>query len=123
MADREMSGNPRFVPPIREKNRCGIGIARDSLQFPKAKFRNTNPMKNMKSIAIALFSGAAIFSAVSCDVKKTEDGSLPEVEVKGETKLPKYDVDAPHVEVEKEKTTIEVPKVKVTPASEDTHDQ
>jgi hypothetical protein len=62
-----------------------------------------------------------------CRVQKTEDGKVPEVQVK-EGKLPKYDVDTakvdvksepvnvdvPKVEVKKETETVNVPKVKVT---------
>lgn len=59
----------------------------------------------------------------SCDVKKTEDGEMPEVKVEGEAKLPKYDVDAPDVDVKMKKKVIEVPDIEVTPADEDTNDQ
>ncbi len=72
---------------------------------------------------ITLLSVAIGFSA--CDVKKTEDGEVPsvKVEVDGEAKLPKYDVDAPDVNIEKKKMEVEVPTIEVTPASEDTNDQ
>ncbi len=80
-------------------------------------------MKIISKTTTAIFTGAILLSAVSCNVRKTEEGSLPEVEVKGETKLPKYDVDAPHVEMGTKKVEMSVPEVKVTPASEDTHDQ
>ena len=43
----------------------------------------------------------------SCEVNQTEEGELPEVEVKG-GKLPKYDVDAGDVDIETKKKTIEV---------------
>ncbi|WP_411826290.1 hypothetical protein [Luteolibacter sp. AS25] len=69
---------------------------------------------------------ASVFAAaglVSCDVEKTQDGEMPEVEVKGETKLPKYDVDAPDVDVTTKKKEIEVPDIEITPADEDTNDQ
>ena len=59
---------------------------------------------------------------VSCDVDKTEDGELPDVkvEVDGEAKLPKYDVDGPDVTVGKKKVEVEVPTVDVDiPEEED----
>ena len=108
-----------------EKTHCRSTPEHDKVALSEstALEPNTKSMKNMKSIAIAIFSGAALVSAVSCDVKKTQDGNLPEVEVKGDVKLPKYDVDAPSVEIKTEKKEIEVPTIKVTPASEDTNDQ
>lgn len=64
---------------------------------------------------------------VSCDVEKTEEGEMPDVEVEGEMKAPEYDVDAPDVEVEKKEVeipdSIEVPTIDVTPADEDTDDE
>lgn len=61
-------------------------------------------------------------AVVSCDVDKTEDGELPDVkvEVEGEAKLPKYDVDGPDVTVGKKKVEVEVPTVDVDiPKEED----
>lgn len=85
-------------------------------------------MTMKRSTKNLLKSLTLLFAAVgftSCDVKKTEDGEVPsvKVEVDGEAKLPKYDVDAPSIEVEKKKVEVEVPTIKVTPASEDTNDQ
>ena len=68
-----------------------------------------------------------------CRVQKTEDGKVPEVQVK-EGKLPKYDVetakvdvkqqpvnvDVPKIQVKKETETVNVPKVKVTMPPEKT---
>ncbi len=71
----------------------------------------------LKSLPV-LFAAAAL---TACDVEKTEDGEMPSVKVEGEAKLPKYDVDAPSVEVGKKK--VEIPTIEVTPASEDTNDQ
>ena len=72
-------------------------------------------MKNYQTITTAILSSAALFSVVSCDVKKTEDGNLPDVkvEVKGDTKLPKYDVDVADVKIEKKKVEVEVPTVEI----------
>jgi hypothetical protein len=75
-----------------------------------------------------LIGGQAVIASwltlalVSCDVDKTEDGELPDVkvEVDGEAKLPKYDVDGPDVTVGKKKVEVEVPTVDVDiPEEED----
>ncbi len=51
----------------------------------------------------------------ACRVRQTEEGKLPEIDVKTESgKMPEYDVDAPRVEVGSEKKEITVPKVDVT---------
>lgn len=76
-------------------------------------------MKMNQTVITALFASAALFSAVSCDVKKIEDGNVPDVkvEVKGDAKLPKYDVDVPKIEVGTKKVEVEVPTVEVKPAN------
>ncbi len=79
-----------------------------------------NSYKTLLLFASSLGAAAALNS---CDVKKTEDGEMPEVKVEGEAKLPKYDVDAPDVDVKMKKKVIEVPDIEVTPADEDTNDQ
>ncbi len=73
----------------------------------------------LKSLPLVLL--AAGF--VSCDVEKTEDGEMPEVKVEGEAKMPKYDVDAPDVDVEMKEINPKVPTIDVTPADEDTNDE
>lgn len=62
----------------------------------------------MAAAGLALALGA-------CDVQQTEEGELPEVEVKGGN-MPEYDVDAPDVDVKTETRTIEVPVVDVEEA-------
>ncbi|HEX4963784.1 MAG TPA: hypothetical protein VF173_23360 [Thermoanaerobaculia bacterium] len=72
-----------------------------------------------------------VVSATGCKVTKTQDGKLPDVEVKG-GQMPKYDVKGPKVDVKTEtkqidvptdvtvkteKKDIKVPKVSVTPPS------
>jgi hypothetical protein len=64
-----------------------------------------------KSLFIAAISGAAFLFA-GCDIDQTEEGELPEVEVKGGN-LPEYDVDVADVDVDTEEETIKVPKLKV----------
>jgi len=64
----------------------------------------------------------ASIGLAACDVEKTQEGEMPEVDVDvTEGQLPKYDVDAPEVDVKmKEKdVTIKVPDVDITPAKDD----
>jgi len=65
--------------------------------------------------------GVLALGTSACDVKKTEDGEMPDVKVEG-GKLPEYKVDAPEVNVKTEKKTVEVPTVEVTPADADKKD-
>ena len=52
----------------------------------------------------------------ACRVRQTQEGELPDVDVKTEGgQVPKYDVDAADVDVKTEKREIEVPVVKVEP--------
>ena len=81
-------------------------------------------MKPHSAFALkSLMLGAAAYACtalVSCDVDKTEDGSVPKVKVEGEAKLPKYEVNGPEVTVEKKKVEVEVPKVDIKiPKEED----
>jgi hypothetical protein len=71
---------------------------------------------NSQIVLKSLLTAATAYlctALVSCDVDKTEEGSMPEVKVEGEAKLPKYEVHGPEVTVEKKKVEVEVPKVKV----------
>jgi hypothetical protein len=67
-------------------------------------------------------TGAALvffcLAASACQVKKTEDGKLPDVSVQATGgQLPKYDVQGPEVKVGTKTTTVQVPTVEVkTPA-------
>ncbi len=86
---------------------------------------------NRKKVALPLLLSAALLSvtATGCKVTQTQDGKLPDVEVKG-GQVPKYDVKGPKVDVktetkqidvptdvtvQTEKKDIKVPKVTVTP--------
>ena len=61
------------------------------------------------ALLVSLASGA-------CRVRQTQEGELPDVEVKTEGgQVPKYDVDAPDVDVKTEKREVEVPVVSVEP--------
>jgi hypothetical protein len=65
--------------------------------------------------AVAVFSAFAL-ALPACDVKKTQEGEMPNVKVEG-GQVPKYDVEGPDVKVEKKEKTITVPDVDVvTPA-------
>ncbi len=69
-----------------------------------------------------LFLVALIFSIASCDVKKTEDGDLPSVDVDVDATsgdLPEYDVDWASVDVKTRMETIKVPKIKVVMEEEE----
>jgi len=63
----------------------------------------------------------ATLGMAGCDVKKTEEGSLPEVDVKGGN-LPKYDVDGPDVDVGTKEKTITVPDVDIDMPDDDEPD-
>jgi hypothetical protein len=71
-----------------------------------------NMTRNARLVAatLALVGGMGLSG---CRVRQTEDGKMPEVQVK-DGKMPKYDVDTAKVDVKKEKVQVEVPKVKVT---------
>lgn len=73
-------------------------------------------MKKHITILSSILGGVALIGMTSCEVKKTEDGSLPEVKIEGETRLPEYDVQGPQIETGT--TEIEVPTIEITPASE-----
>lgn len=49
----------------------------------------------------------------ACDVDQTEEGELPEVDVKGGN-MPEYDVETADVDVGTEEKTVEVPDVDIT---------
>ena len=62
----------------------------------------------------AAFIAALMTGTTGCDVEKTQDGELPSVDVDVDAqagKLPKFDVDAPDVDVTTEEKEVLVPKV------------
>ncbi|MGJ8698295.1 MAG: hypothetical protein ACSHYF_18400 [Verrucomicrobiaceae bacterium] len=81
----------------------------------------------MKTRLIKMTSAAGAFAAAfflsSCDVDKTAEGELPEVEVdvKGDAgKLPEYEVEGPEVKTGTKTVEVEVPTVDVDlPEEED----
>jgi len=75
----------------------------------------------MKSKYKWLIPGAVLLTTLGmagCDVEKTEEGSLPDVEVEGGN-MPEYDVDAPEVDVGTKEKTVTVPDVDVTMPDDD----
>ncbi len=71
-----------------------------------------NIIERLSQIGLTIVAAAAL---ASCEVEQTEEGEMPKVDVQGGN-LPKYDVDAPDVDVSMKKKTIEVtvPDVDVT---------
>jgi len=65
-------------------------------------------------LTVACMSLACVGLA-GCKVKQTQDAKMPEVHATG-GQMPAYDVKGPDVSVTTEPRTVEVPKVKVTPA-------
>jgi hypothetical protein len=65
--------------------------------------------KLMTMAALALSMGA-----VACTAEVEEEGSMPEVEVKG-GEMPKVDVDPARVEVSTDTQQVVTPEVNVTP--------
>lgn len=87
-------------------------------------------LKLNKLTIVAL--SALAFGIAGCEVQKTQEGKMPDVEVK-DGQIPKYDVTPPDVnvtsdpttvtvptgvDVKTEEKTLNIPKVEVTPAPE-----
>jgi hypothetical protein len=66
-----------------------------------------------KKAALPLLLSAALLtvSTTGCRVRQTQEGKMPEVEVKG-GQVPKYDVKGPQVDVKTKETQVTVPVVK-----------
>lgn len=65
---------------------------------------------------------ALAFGLAACDMKQTQEGKLPDVEVK-DGQVPKYDVDAADVDVKTEEKVITVPTLEYdTPAQDQKED-
>lgn len=76
------------------------------------KLTNKSAWKSLVLVLALLAS----FASGACRVRQTQEGNLPDVEVKTEGgQVPKYDVDAPDVDVKTEKREVEVPVVDVEP--------
>lgn len=69
----------------------------------------------MKAHFTVLAAVGFTLSLGACDVEQTEQGALPEVDVKGGN-LPEYDVDTADIDVKTETRTVEVPVIDVEEA-------
>lgn len=78
----------------------------------------------MKLTTGLLLVPALVLGLSACDVKKTQEGELPDVNVDvKDGQVPKYDVDAGDVDVKTEKKVIEVPTLEYdTPAQDQRQD-
>jgi hypothetical protein len=71
-------------------------------------------MKN----AIKVLMGATCLSFTACNVEKTREGQMPDVNVTTTGgQLPEYNVQTPEVNIGTENKTVEVPTVEVNPAN------
>lgn len=71
-------------------------------------------MKN----AVKILVGISCLSITACNVEKTKDGEMPDVNITTNGgQLPEYNVQTPEVTVGTENRTVEVPTVDVTPAN------
>jgi hypothetical protein len=68
--------------------------------------------------AIKVLIGVSCLSFTACNVEKTQEGKMPDVNVSTTGgQLPEYNVQGPEVNVGTENKTVEVPTVEVTPAN------
>ncbi len=73
-------------------------------------------VKKAAFVAVALTS---MFALSACDVEKTQEGEMPEVNVTTEGgQLPAYDVETAEVEMGTETRVIEVPTAEIKSADE-----
>jgi uncharacterized lipoprotein len=67
----------------------------------------------MKKIVLML-AGASCLGLTACDVDKTQDGKMPDVDINTSGgQLPEYNVTTPDVDVGTENKTVQVPTVDV----------
>lgn len=105
---------------------CGSQVVDPSLGRGSVRHRDCDysvvMKQHIKPLPLFAVSAASMFAFSSCDVDKTQDGELPdvEVEVEGEAKLPEYDVEGPEVKTDTKKVEVEVPTIDVDiPEEED----
>jgi len=70
-----------------------------------------------KTLFAAALLGAGALGLAGCDVQKTQNGSMPTVNVSGGA-LPEYNVTGPDVNVGTKTETVKVPTVDVKTGSE-----
>ena len=69
----------------------------------------------MKHLIKFIALGTLAVTAAGCQVSKTKEGKLPDVQVKTtEGQLPAYNVQGPDVQVGSKNETVKVPTLKVT---------
>ena len=69
----------------------------------------------MKHLIKFIALGTLAVTAAGCQVNKTKEGKLPDVQVKTtEGQLPAYNVQGPDVQVGSKNETVKVPTLKVT---------
>lgn len=66
----------------------------------------------LKKFGVLLAALTMVFALGACSVEKTEEGQMPDVEVKG-GELPEYDVDTAQVDISTGTQTVTVPDVDV----------
>ncbi len=67
-------------------------------------------MKNMIKVLV----GASCLALVACDVDKTKEGEMPDVDINASGgQLPEFNVEGPDVNVGMENKTVQVPTVDV----------
>ena len=78
----------------------------------------------MKLTTGLLMVPALVLGLSACDVKKTQEGKLPDVEVDvKDGQVPKYDVDAGDIDIKTEEKVITVPTIEYdTPAQDQKED-
>lgn len=65
-------------------------------------------------VFVLLMALLVVLATGACRVRQTQEGKMPDVDVSAEGgQVPKYDVDAPDVDVKTEKREVTVPKVEV----------
>lgn len=96
---------------VLKRNRAvALGKRERAVKFDyKANMKlKTSSLPALSAAVLAVVS--VLFSFTACEVKKTEEGKAPTVEVE-EGKMPKYDVNTADVDVNKKEKEVTVPKV------------
>jgi hypothetical protein len=77
----------------------------------------------MKTI-VKLLAAGAFLALGACEVKQTENGQMPDVDVNvSGGQLPEYNVQGPEVQVGTENKTVQVPTVDVKTPAEQRNEQ
>jgi uncharacterized lipoprotein len=68
---------------------------------------------HMRSTLALLLAAFLVLPLAACQVRQTEEGELPEIDVQGGN-MPEYDVDTADVEIGTRETDVTVPDIDVT---------